>query len=612
MLDPEFHPPGSSLHLEVFSTLESLQLRKESWLRIRHSLCEAARLGIISIEDVRKMIDASYGKEVHLVDTATTVPLEANEIGLLPELLKAVNNSSILSLEDLGKSFLLKSLRKSSKSPNTSSILSILAPWADQRDASMYFRYALDEILRIKSDSPQAEAATIFSTAQLLSRLNPRTLVLALPQVTAQLCCVGNTNGLSAIKVLANWRLTLSQLGRLTNAEFLVAGDFSTMLSHLPDQEQIPALLVTMWTCASLANTDADAQALLNKAGAQVVFQQEMAAMKSAETKDPFGRFTLELSKLPLPNKALLLEMVLPFIHNRSPAAASDPNLEMLIKALVDRRYVILHDRGLYRSLWQNYPYELVDIAESINAHLGLFKALSRKWIHKDERAASVILKLLRHNHGLKLALTQLSRDPKHVPYRIARLYKLTHSPDRLPDAKEALDFIGHLAVSFATTKIRTLSSCENHLNFLYLYLHEHRCPVPPILVQAMWYNGLVRSGKSESPSRHMSRMLDYVSQVEGRHVRDRLESSASFRAQRQRDFEAYARRDDPDHLTKHFADVDRLDDLYWAQGSHWMKDKSSLLFDEPVSSPLDRDVSPDKRMPLLFPTQSSDHPPST
>ncbi|KIV90206.1 hypothetical protein PV10_07536 [Exophiala mesophila] len=608
LLDPEFHPPGSSLHLEAFSQLDTLPLSEDSWLRIRNSLCDASRLGIVPIDDIRKIIESSCGRSLRLADSASIISLEANEIGLLPELVKAIYASSILSLEDIGISFILDSLRKSSINRNASTVLSILAPWAEQRHASTYSYYAVDEILHIKADSPQAEATTISSTARFLSTLNSRVLALTLLQVTEQLCLVSSKKGLSGMTHLANWRTTLSELGRPTKDELLEEGHFSTMLSHLGDEKGIRGLLMTMWTCVSLANSDEELEAFLHEDNVRRVIRQEMEGTNGVETNDPFGRFTLELSKLPLPNKGFLLEKILPFIHHRSPAAASDPYLEMLIKGLVDRRYVILSDRGHFQSLWRNYPYELVDFAESINPHLHLFKGLSRKWLYKDDRASGVVLKLLRHNHALKLALSQLSLDPDHVPFRIAWLREKTHSIDRLPDPHEALEFIKHLAVSFATTKIDTPSTCDNHLNWLYLFLHRYRCPVPPILVQGLWYTGLVRPGRSEFSSATMERVLYRVSQVEGPDVARQLECDPAFRAQYQRNFEAYAQQDDPDFLAKHYPEVDYIDDLYWAQGSHWMKDRSSLLDFKPDWSPGEYTELPDTSTPLPFPRQRLTH----
>ena len=602
LLDPEFHPPGSSLHLEVFSQLDKLPLSENSWLRIRNSLCEATRLGIVPVDDVRKIIESSCGRSLRLADSEARIPLEANEIGILPELVKAIYASSILSLEDIGISFILDSLRKSSINRKASTVLSILAPWAEQKDASTYSRYAVDEILHMKADSPQAEATTIFSTARFLSTLNSKVLALTLFQVTEQLCLVGSKKGLSGMTHLTNWRTTISKLGQPTKNELLEAGHFSTMLSHLADEKGIRGLLMTMWTCISLANSDEELNAFLDEADVMRVIQEEMAATNGVETNDPFGRYTLELSKLPLPNKGFLLEKVLPFIHGRSPAAASDPYLEMLIRALVDRRYVILSDRDHFHSICRNYPYALVDFAESINPHLHLFKALSRKWLYKDDRASGVILKLLRHNHALKLALSQLSLDPDHVPFRIAWLRDKTHSIDQLPDPHEALEFIKHLVVSFAMTEIDTPSTRDNHLNWLYLFLHRYRCPVPPILVQGLWYTGLVRTGRSEFPSATMDRVLYRVSQVEGPDVARQLEFDPAFRAQYQRDFEAYALQDDPDFLAKHHPEVDYIDDLYWAQGSHWMEDKSSLLDFQPVWSSREYNELPDTSTPLPFP----------
>jgi hypothetical protein len=598
---PEFHPAGSSLHLTFVTRLEALPLTVDTWDIIRNSLFQATTLGLISPLDLRDIFSAARRIKLPLPKTSTRRTHKGN---FLHGLVVAIGRSPVLHLSDLGKQCLQNLIMLLGKYASFSNALFFLGPWANKDNVHVFIRVVL---MRLK-DMPRTENLkdeTMYDLASDLANLNPKVLLEALPQISMHL--LGNhpdgptkinTGKLTLGKILkfkkapkhlVDWRLTLLYLRTIMSEIPTMDNLFTDVLKASPDQ-QYSQLLATAWTYISMCHDHGASRSLLLDAGFQPIFRQVSDAVSDHITNDRLGRLVVEIYQLPLPNKSFLLLNLAPFIFNRSKLIAFQPHHTAALQSLCNRNYPMLLDRDMFRAAWQNYPYELVDLAESINPHLSLFKVLSRKWIYTEWESFAVIKRLLRHNHYLKLALSQLG--PEGAPFRIAQLYRKTHQLKAvgMPTPVEGLSFINHVAASLATTEIWSPRARLNKLYWLYLYLHQWRAPITKEFTQALWYVCMDQRGE-QGPSRALFKwVLEQVAVVEGIDTATLLQVSSMARRQRQKAFKESL--EDPDEeVVSHvvFDEINRVDDLYWEQSRNprsWSKQRI-----EDRSSPSEDDI---------------------
>jgi len=367
-------------------------------------------------------------------------------------------------------------------------------------------------------------------------------------------------------KVLVNWRLTLTYLRTSTSKTAIAHNLFTDVLKGSPEQ-QYSQLLATAWTYISMCHDYTESRLFLQDAGFQSVFRQVSESVSLTPfTKDQLGRLVVEVYKLAIPNKSFLLSNIAPYIFNRSKLVASQPQHLTTIQGLVNRDYTMLADDKMFRSAWQNYPYELVDLAESINPHLELFKVLSRKWIYNEWESYFVIKRLLRHNHYLKVVLSQLG--PSGTPFRIAQHYKKTHQlqAEGMPTSLEALSFINHLAASIATTEMFSPRGRLNKLHWLYLYLHNARAPITKEFTQALWYVAMLQRGGRGPSWQLLKWVLGQITIAEGADTATLLQVSSIARQKRQQAYKASLECSDEAVLSNPtYTEINRVDDLYWA-----------------------------------------------
>lgn len=578
---PEFHPAGSSLHLNFVTRLEALPLTVDTWDILRNSIFQATTLGLISPLDLRGIFLAAGRLKLPLPKTSTGRTHKGN---FLHGLVVAIGRSPVLQLSDLGKQCLQNLIRLLGKYASFSSALFFLGPWANKDNVHVFIRVVL---MRLK-DLPRTEhlkEATMYDLASDLAKLNPEILLQALPQISMYL--LGNhpegptninTGKLTFGKILkfkkapqhlVNWRLTLLYLRTMMSEMPTTDNLFTDVLKASSDQ-QYSQLLATAWTYISMCHNSGASRLLLLDAGFPEIFYQVSDAVSQPVTNDRLGRLVVEIYQLPVPNKSFLLLNLAPFIFNRSKLVTFQPYHKATLQSLCDRNYAMLLDRNMFRAAWQNYAYELVDLAESINPHLPLFKVLSRKWIYNEWESFAVIKRLLRHNHYLKLALSRLG--PEGAPFRIGQLYGKTHQlgAPGMPTPAEALSFIHHVADSVATTEIWTPRARLTKLYWLYLYLHRWRAPITKAFTQALWCVCMDQRGERGPSWVLLKWVLEQVALAEGVDTATLLQVSSIARKQRQKAYKE-SLEDPAESVVSHvaFDEINRVDDLYWAKSRH-------------------------------------------
>lgn len=575
---PEFHPAGSSLHLKFVSKLQHLDLTINTWNKLRSSFIQATTLGLISPEDLRAIFSTAGDMKLPLPKTTFGRSHEGN---LFHGLVMAIIRCPILHLSDLGTPCLQNLIIILGKSASFSKALFYLGPWANHENAYVFIRVVL---MRLK-EMPRTENlkdGTTYDLADDLGKLDTTFLLQVLPQVSMHL--LGNhpdgpTNvhvGKLTIgkifrfkkvtKLLVNWRLTLSYLSTMMSTMTIKGDPFTGVLETAPEH-QYSHLLTTAWTYISMCPDYRASRSLLVRTGFREVFTGVSKSTSNSITNDRLGRLVVEIYQLAIPNKSFLLLNLAPFIFNRSKLLAYRPQHKATLQALINRDYSMLTSSKLFRVSRLNYSYELVDLAESINPHLSLFKVLSRKWIHHEAKASMVIKRLLKHNHYLKLALSRLG--PEGAPFRVGWLYMKTHQlhAPGMPTPLEALDFINHVAASIATTTMWTPRTRFAKLYWLYLYLHKWRAPITKEFTQALWYV-CMEYRNTQGPSYTLMRwVLRQVSLAEGKDTAMRLQVSEGARRQRHKAFADSVMHQD-ESIVSHvgFDEINRIDDVYWAR----------------------------------------------
>lgn len=575
---PEFHPAGSSLHLKFFTKLQALPLAVHTWDIIRNSIFQATALGLISPSDLRNILTIAGSMKLPLPKVSTGRTHKGN---FLHGLVMAISRSSVLHLSDLGKPCLQNLIFLLGKHASFSKALFVLGPWATEENVDVFVRVVL---MRLK-DMPRTEELegdTTYNLASDLAKLKTDVLLQALPQISMHL--LGNhPEGPTKInagkltfnkilkfkkvpKFLVNWRLTLVYLRSTTSKMPIVDNLFADVLKGSTSQ-QYSQLLATAWTYISMCHDYTESRSLLQHAGFLSVFRQVSESISNPFTNDRLGRLVVEVYQLAIPNKSFLLSNIAPFIFDRSKLVTFQPQHRTAFQGLVNRDYSMLADGNMFRSAWQNYPYELVDLAESINPHLALFKVLSRKWIYNEWESYFVIKRLLRHNHYLKVLLSQLG--PSGTPFRIAQHYEKTHQlgAEGMPTPLEALSFVNHVAASIATTEMFSPRGRLNKLYWLYLYLHKARAPITKEFTQALWYVCMLQRG-GRGPSWELLKwVLEQITVIEGADTATLLQVSSIARQKRQEAYKASLEGPDEAVLSNAaFAEINRVDDLYWAK----------------------------------------------
>ncbi|KAK5052481.1 hypothetical protein LTR84_002345 [Exophiala bonariae] len=574
---PDFHPPGTSLHLQVLIKLQRLHFNNDTWDRVKTSFSQAATLGLISPVDLRAIFSMTANMRLPMPKPTTG---RSHKGDFLHRLVTAVAGSPVLHLSDLGKPCLQSLIILLGKYAYFSKALFFLGPWADQNNAHIFIRVVL---MRLK-DMPKTEHledGTTYDLASDLARLETKFLLQTLPQISMHL--LGNhpdgpTNlGIGKLtiskifkfrkipKFLVNWRLTLSHLSPVMKAVDTTDDIFTKAMDDNP--EQYSQLLAIAWTYISMCPDYKASRSLLLRTGFQRIYQQVSDRTSDYITKDRLGRLVVEVYQLAIPNKSFLLLNLAPFIYNRSKLLAYQSTSTAALESLVNRDYSMLTDSKLFAVCRMNYPYELVELAESINPHLPLFKVLSRKWIHTEAKASMVIKRLLKHNHYLKLTLSKFGSG--EAPFRVGWLNMKTHQlyEEGMPTPHEALDFINHLAASIATTTMWSPRARFAGIYFLYLYLHKWRGPITKEFTEALWYV-CMEYRDEQGPSYTMSRwVLQQIALVEGHSMALRLQVSETARLKRHKLFRDRIKNQD-ESVTSHagFDEINRIDDMYWKQ----------------------------------------------
>lgn len=575
---PDFHPSGSSLHLKLIIRLQGLHLTVDTWDKLKTSIIQATTLGLISPADLRAIFSIAGRMELRL---PKPIAGRSHKGDFLHGLVMAVVRSPVLHLSDLGKPCLQSLISLLGKYASFSKALFFLGPWADQNNAHLFIRVVL---MRLK-DMPKTEnleAETTYDLASDLARLETKFLLQTLPQVSMHLLgnhpdgptnlCAGKLT-INKIfkfkkvpKFLVNWRLTLSHLSPMMKAVDTMEDLFTNVIGDNPDQYS--QLLATAWTYISMCPDYRASRSLLRNTGFQRIYHQVSDSTSDFITKDRLGRLVVGVYQLAIPNKSFLLLNLAPFIYTRSKLFTHQPNHTFALESLVNRDYSMLTDEKLFTISRRNYPYELVELAESINPHLPLFKVLSRKWIHSEAKASMVIKRLLKHNHYLKLALSEFGRGQS--PFRVRWLNMKTHQlgEEGMPTPQEALDFINHLAASIATTTMWSPRARFAGIYFLYLYLHKWRGLITKEFTEALWYV-CMEYRDAQGPSYTMSRwVLQQIALVEGNDMALRLQVSETARLKRHKLFRDRIKNQEEEAVVSHvgFDEINRIDDLYWAR----------------------------------------------
>lgn len=123
-----------------------------------------------------------------------------------------------------------------------------------------------------------------------------------------------------------------------------------------------------------------------------------------------------------------------------------------------------------------------------------------------DSKGVWVLPRLLRSHTPLKIALSKAWQPiPDPSDMALVRWYPERKSTN-CPDPHAALRVINSLAIAFSCAKNLSPRRTFQLVHWLYLFLRQHRAPVKPVLVRAMYHAGVVRyrqAGLNVPPGRY-------------------------------------------------------------------------------------------------------------
>lgn len=581
--DPVFHPPGTSFHVQMLPGLLARTWDFRSWHAIRNAFCKAAELGLISVKDLRTVIDqVADAGPVSLVkdDGKVQIVKSIEKEHFIHGLLTAVANSRVLTLADLGRGFLSRLLRKVGQvrrfTTTTQRILWDLSPWASESDATLISRLTIMHLRAQCRNGPDEEVGE--KLAERLARVGSNALQLAVLQTTHNLIRIAQEDTKSIyIYLFHHWTGTLAILGSKARALSLakdIWGIHSSSTSSLSAEQR---LLAFAWTWLGLGKPRRTSPALPERVQFLECFDKTLKSILDLFEDGFLKRAIIAVESLPLPNKHVLLQNLSRLADREPFPVVPDSSPKSDMDRFQRQGFSLFLDRDLYQSARLHHTDVLTELAESLNQDLPLFKMLSRRMIKKNPLSFDIISRILENNIQFKLALSQtlpqrlraVSQQPKlseaalvSTNLGISGSVNPQQSADS-PSPEEALDLMNHLAVSFATSPVTSPRASLRRVYWCYTFLHRYGGPVQPTLTRALWHVGVTRYGDSGTARTLLKWILYQIKRTEGEHVARHLLWSQALREQWRRDLEGLAQVDANEEtrllaeLTTAYADAD-------------------------------------------------------
>lgn len=565
--DPNFNPPGTHHQKTVMLHHQMRPVPQKSWKALRNALVKAAELGVVAVEDFPDVIRLLWKVQIQTEDGRCYPAKPSGIQGDILELLKAIDRSAVVKIEDLGPPFLseLFSTVAPYRWPISRKLLWRLSPWASPDHASTVGQLIVCWLRGIPREVTADDAGQ--QLAKLLISIPLEVLSPTVLQATARLVAITQENPRLGY-LFGNWSQALSLLNRGGTTRVQITRDECARFLQDRSTGLTPErrLLTLMWTAMSVCHSIKQSTSILKDLQIREHVSQVFSGESEHDTRDILGRVVLTMQTLPLPHKRLLLQNITIVTDRPIKVFRHYQYFQANMDSLTNRDFAKLEDSNFYHHVKHTYHDALVELAESINDDIHLFKRLSRAMISKNKTTFKIICRILKHNQTLKFALSQYFLRYNRSRHRLERPTpgskaadgdvdrtiqdsETTATPGRgrphggpreVPflDPVEAVDLINHLAMSFSLSEVISARSALRKVYWCYIFLHRYGGPIQPAITRALWHAGVTRYEPYLPPAALLKWILQQVKAVEGDAMARKLLLSASFREERKKEIE--------------------------------------------------------------------------
>lgn len=296
------------------------------------------------------------------------------------------------------------------------------------------------------------------------------------------------------------WYAVLAGVGSNREVPFVAEKrffkDFIKHQSFLSRRERI---LIGFWIAMALSvrnNTSINASGL-QLTGQYALYKYGRECQTQGE--DLLASVIMELHHLPLPAKNKLLHRMCSFSGGLLHVKVNYWQLLSLYMLIEKDQHYILRDKTLYKLMKRHYPAMLEKLSESFNSDLAAFEQTARSIISETKGSTKLILRLLAHNSELKFALRHASNV---IQWNGVRFTATTTDTRGMMSAKamgqysyiDIVNMINNLAWDCARSEMLSPRLAFRFTWWLLMYLHMHRAPVLPTILEAVWHSAVVRN----------------------------------------------------------------------------------------------------------------------
>lgn len=568
LLDPILNPPGAQPFRVLGNALRADWLDQTTRAGLFDVICQCVSLGIASPEVVKYIITSIPRFKMPRETALVRLSEEPTIHEYYRKILSAIQESKVISIEDLGSEFVLtwfKDISNCPFAPTATYLLWELRHYSGQSERGL----AIDMLFRLFPHALQDDTVAVQGTelgkflALLPTAMLPYVLIKATQSVLSS--SKHATDQDEHLPIL-RWHDLLAGLSdRKVQHIFASTEAWRECLSEPgPVNERAQRAVIASWVAVSMSKRMRQAEGQLKKLKFGNVFKELYSDSNRIGAGDALAQFLETLQSLPLPNTSLLLSRLrfvtddFLVVHNK------DFILRATEKNLL-RRFSLLQNDHDYDHFRVNFNDALVDLAESVNNDLTLFLHVSRYFIEKDESAFRIIVRILKHNLALHNTLSQSwpTRVARHrasseAPYQLTAEQahcssdghqhspSVGHSMDALKivnlrptqrsrqspqlDPRKVLDLMNHLAISFATSPVIKPRQAVRRVYWCFEMLHRYGAPIESPITRALWYAGITRQGENGTANTILRWIVQQIRIVEGDNIADMLIRSAGFR----------------------------------------------------------------------------------
>jgi hypothetical protein len=550
ILDSAFSSPASQTLHFLTNTLRGQRkwLAHEARAEVFETICQCISLGVATIEDVKYLITNVPRFQIPAGAGLKFLRRKDSIHDAYGRILSAIEESKVISLSDLGKQYLgtwFRDISFTLTSPAATQLLwklgcilekpkKALATKILTRSVSYDLGQNLNKIHNI-------------SLLKFLEEVPTSLLPDVLIQTTSALVHRSKKHREKGHMSIQRWHDFLVNLNYKTVFRAFV-GDRNTVfapsiwqeaLSHPgSSEERAKRALIACWVTASMSKEHEHTKQLLRKLGLRNIFRNIYSSNDGKGSRDVLAQVLVTVQSLPLPNTVLLLKN-LRFITNDYLVYRNTKFAQRVAEENLVQHFSVLEHDADYDRFRNHFNDALVELAESVNRNLPQFLQIARTFVEKDEVAFRIVTRILKHNLAFRNALYRSSlRRATQDRADIPRAQDFPHV-----DPQQALNFINHLAVYFATSPVIGPRQALRRVYWCYTVLHRYGGPIETPIVRALWHAGVTRyhqAGRG-APNTVLRWILMQVRRVEGDKVADMLLTSHGFRNKMEQQFANFA-----------------------------------------------------------------------